>query len=58
MSQSSELGDRLQAALGDAYEVRDTLATGGMATVFLARERKADLLRGARGGPARLSPAR
>lgn len=44
MPQSNELGSRLQAALGDSYEVRDTLATGGMATVFLAREPRADRL--------------
>ena len=44
MSQRSELGGRLQAALGDSYEVQDALATGGMATVFLAREPKADRL--------------
>jgi eukaryotic-like serine/threonine-protein kinase len=44
MPHRSELGGRLQAALGDSYEVRDTLATGGMATVFLAREPKADRL--------------
>ena len=44
MAQRSELGGRLQAALGDSYEVRDTLATGGMATVFLARDARADRL--------------
>jgi eukaryotic-like serine/threonine-protein kinase len=44
MAQRSELGGRLQAALGDSYEVRDVLATGGMATVFLAREPRADRL--------------
>jgi eukaryotic-like serine/threonine-protein kinase len=44
MPQGSELGDRLQAALGDSYEVQNTLATGGMATVFLAREPAADRL--------------
>ena len=44
MPQRSELGGRLQAALGDSYEVQDALATGGMATVFLAREPRADRL--------------
>jgi serine/threonine protein kinase len=44
MPQRSELGGRLQAALGDSYEVQHTLATGGMATVFLAREPEADRL--------------
>jgi eukaryotic-like serine/threonine-protein kinase len=44
MAQSSELGGRLQAALGDSYEVQDALSTGGMATVFLAREPRADRL--------------
>ena len=44
MPQRSELGGRLQAALGDSYEVQDALATGGMATLFLAREPKADRL--------------
>jgi eukaryotic-like serine/threonine-protein kinase len=44
MPQRSELGGRLQAALGDSYEVQDALATGGMATVFLAREPGADRL--------------
>jgi eukaryotic-like serine/threonine-protein kinase len=44
MPERSELGGRLQAALGDSYQVRDTLATGGMATVFLAREPRADRL--------------
>ena len=44
MQHRSELGGRLQAALGDSYEVQDTLATGGMATVFLAREPVADRL--------------
>jgi serine/threonine protein kinase len=44
MSRGSELGGRLQAALGDSYEVQDALAAGGMATVFLARESKADRL--------------
>jgi len=34
MPERSELGGRLQAALGDSYEVQDALATGGMATVF------------------------
>ncbi len=44
MSRGGELGGRLQAALGDSYEVQDALAAGGMATVFLARESKADRL--------------
>ena len=44
MSRGSELGGRLQAALGDSYEVQDAIAAGGMATVFLARESKADRL--------------
>jgi len=44
MPERSELGGRLQAALGDSYEVQDALATGGMATVFLAREPRADRL--------------
>jgi eukaryotic-like serine/threonine-protein kinase len=44
MPQRSELGGRLQAALGDSYEVQDVLATGGMATVFLAREPGANRL--------------
>jgi serine/threonine protein kinase len=44
MPQRSELGSRLQAALGDSYEMQHELATGGMATVFLARESKADRL--------------
>ena len=38
MPQRSELGDWLQAALGYSCEVQQALATGGMATVFLARE--------------------
>jgi serine/threonine protein kinase len=44
MPQRSELGGRLQAALGDSYEVQEKLASGGMATVFLVREPKADRL--------------
>jgi serine/threonine protein kinase len=44
MPQRSELGGRLQAALGDSYDVQHELATGGMATVFLARESKGDRL--------------
>jgi eukaryotic-like serine/threonine-protein kinase len=44
MAQSSELGCRLQAALGDSYEVQGALVAGGMATVFLARDSKADRL--------------
>lgn len=44
MPQRSELGGRLQAVLGDSYEVREILATGGMATVFLARQPHADRL--------------
>ena len=44
MPQRSELGARLQAALGDSYEVQDALSTGGLATVFLAREQRADRL--------------
>jgi serine/threonine protein kinase len=44
MPQRSELGGRLRAALGDSYDVQHELATGGMATVFLARELKADRL--------------
>jgi hypothetical protein len=44
MSRGSELGGRLQAALGDSYDVQDAIVAGGMATVFLARESKADRL--------------
>ncbi|MDB4912351.1 MAG: protein kinase [Gemmatimonadetes bacterium] len=44
MPQRSELGGRIEAALGDSYEVQRELASGGMATVFLAREKKADRL--------------
>jgi len=44
MRERSGLEGRLQAALGGSYEVQNTLATGGMATVFLAREAKSDRL--------------
>src|SRR4051812_7145998 len=44
MPQRSELGDRLQAALGETYAVQHELASGVMATVFLAREPAADRL--------------
>lgn len=44
MSDSSELAHRLTGALGDAYEVRHELASGGMATVFLARDVKRQTL--------------
>jgi serine/threonine protein kinase len=39
-----ELGGRLQLALGDAYTIQRELGTGGMATVFLAREPRHDRL--------------
>jgi len=39
---STELGTRLHAALRDSYDVREELATGGMATVFLAKEVQSD----------------
>jgi eukaryotic-like serine/threonine-protein kinase len=44
MPESTELGARLQAAFGDAYVVQRELASGGMATVFLARDTKHDRL--------------
>jgi hypothetical protein len=44
MPQRSELGGRIQTALGDSYEVQRELASGGMATVFLAREKRVDRL--------------
>jgi serine/threonine protein kinase len=34
----SELVDRLQTALGDAYRIERELGGGGMSHVFLARE--------------------
>jgi len=39
---STELGARLHAALRDSYDVREELASGGMATVFLAKEVQGD----------------
>ncbi|MEO6211434.1 MAG: serine/threonine-protein kinase [Gemmatimonadaceae bacterium] len=42
MLEGTELGARLQAALGDAYIVRGELAAGGMARVFRARDTRAD----------------
>ncbi|MBK5188646.1 MAG: serine/threonine protein kinase [Gemmatimonadaceae bacterium] len=42
MFERSELGGRLQAALGDAYVVQHELARGGMAAVFLAKETRLD----------------
>ncbi|MEO7039504.1 MAG: serine/threonine-protein kinase [Gemmatimonadaceae bacterium] len=42
MLEGTELGARLQAALGDAYVVRGELATGGMARVFRARDTRSD----------------
>src|SRR6476469_8518059 len=44
MPDSTELGARLQAAFGDAFVVQRELASGGMATVFLARDTKRDRL--------------
>jgi serine/threonine protein kinase len=41
---SIELGGRLQQALGDAYTIQRELGAGGMATVFLAREKQHDRL--------------
>lgn len=44
MSVRSELAGRLQASFGDAYAVERELASGGMATVFLARDARRDRL--------------
>src|SRR5918995_2435392 len=38
----TEIRDRLQAALGDAYTVERELGGGGMSHVFLATERRLD----------------
>ena len=38
----TELRDRLQAALGDAYDIERELGGGGMSHVFLATERRLD----------------
>src|SRR5689334_10207971 len=38
----TDLGDRLQSALGDAYTIERELGGGGMSHVFLATERRLD----------------
>src|SRR5690606_12405295 len=39
---TQSLLDRLRASLGDHYEVEREIGRGGMATVFLARDRRLD----------------
>ena len=38
----SDLGDRLKAVLADRYQIEREIGSGGMATVYLARDVKHD----------------